>query len=547
MHIVGFILSILLALLSGATLAYISIATMIGPWIAPTIVLIAGLVLRLKKTSSTQKIHDIALIQTVGSVSGIVATGIGFTLPTLYFLDKPYFESLLKNPLSFSLIIGLLIIAGGSLGILLARSVTTRFLNDPELSFPVSQLIYKTITSQTNQIKKLLTGLSLSSLFCLLRDGFSISRFKLAPLIPWKEFFVFPSLFKNTIHIVLWPMLWAIGFIAGISITLPLLVGLIAKYLVLYPLNHHALITPFSLFQPLDDTTFTMSFCSGLIIAETIPSLLHYPSLIWHSIKQYTGISTLSTPQSLLQKLKKPLSLLPKLESFIALSLTIAIFSYFQFPILAQFVMILLTILATYQINYLGSKIGLIQFGRFTTFVMIPTMLLFPLTALQTTILCVFVSICFATSSDLLFNYKIGELCNINIKRIYRYQWLGLIITALSLGTFLWLLFTNLHLGTSELFAQRAKARAILIQFFDFNWTVMIFGALFGFILKKLKVNPLMVLGGILMPNSLTLGLVFGAIGSLFTTNKHELFPFFSGIFTGESLWLIISIIIKLL
>ena len=135
--------------------------------------------------------------------------------------------------------------------------------------------------------------------------------------------------------------------------------------------------------------------------------------------------------------------------------------------------MVALTIIATYQISYLGGKIGLVQFGRFATFVMIPTMFIFRLDAVQITLLCVFVSVCAATATDLLFDYKVGELCEVEFSRIYRYQWLGLLVTALGLGLFLWLLFSNLQLGTAELFAQRGKSRALLIQSINFDWIVV--------------------------------------------------------------------------
>jgi hypothetical protein len=234
-------------------------------------------------------------------------------------------------------------------------------------------------------------------------------------------------------------------------------------------------------------------------------------------------------------------------EALFAFLLITGLLFYFKFPILSLVIILPLTVISAYNIGFIGCQIGLVQIGRFTTFVMIPTLLLFKLTSLQITILCVLVSVCISTSADLLFDYKIGSLCEVSDAKIHRYQWLGVVVTSACMGLVLWLLFTNLQLGTAELFAQRAKSRALLIQSFDFNWMVVFLGFLYGLILKKMKISPSMVFGGLLMPNGLTIGLVIGAVGSLFLKKKKDLFPFFSGIFAGESIWLILSILTKVL
>lgn len=515
MSIFNLTLSIILTMFSSAVLAYISMATMIGPWIAPTLVLIAGLAFKLQPNSrsSQQKIKELALIQTVGSIGGIVATAVGFTLPTLYFLDRTTFQALMANPVLFCILIGVTVLGAGSLGILLGRAFSTKMLHKDNLPFPVSHLIHKTITSQTQgkQAKRMLTGFSLTALFCVIRDSLKLNS-------------------------SLMPMLWAIGFMAGTPIAYPLLVGMFSKYLVLHPLNNHATYLPTQLFPVLDKGTFVMAFCSGLILAQVLPNLLRYPSIIWRGIKQYSGYLNL-------QNLNSGRQFFKKFEALFALILTVALFIYIQFPLYILLLILPLTIISAYHISYIAGKIGLAQIGRFTTFVMIPTLLLFKLTPLQITIMCVFVSCCITASTDLLFDYKVGELCHISLERIRRYQWLGLVVTALCLGFFLWLLLNNLQIGSAELFAQRGKARALLIQSFNFNWTVVSLGVLYGFILKKLKINPTMVFGGILMPNNLTIGLTLGALVTLLVKDKSRHFPFCSGIFASESLWMLLRIL----
>ena len=82
-------------------------------------------------------------------------------------------------------------------------------------------------------------------------------------------------------------------------------------------------------------------------------------------------------------------------------------------------------------------------FGRFTTFVMIPVLVFFRLDYVQLTVLCMFTNICFGAATDLLSDYKVGELSGIPFHRIRHYQWLGLVVTSVSMGFILWLLFTH--------------------------------------------------------------------------------------------------------
>ncbi|WP_184891074.1 hypothetical protein [Candidatus Cardinium hertigii] len=141
-----------------------------------------------------------------------------------------------------------------------------------------------------------------------------------------------------------------------------------------------------------------------------------------------------------------------------------------------------------------------------------------------------------------MFDYKTGMLCGIPQKKMYRYQWIGLIATSFGIGICLWLLFIHLPLGTEALFAQRSKAKALLLQSLDFNLSIVSLGCLFGWMLKKIKLNPSMVLGGLLMPNSITCGLLLGSLSTLIFKNKDKAQPICAGILAVEALWVIISI-----
>jgi hypothetical protein len=538
---------IFFAILATAILSYISIATMVGPWIAPAIVLISSAFLhfRKKQKSRAETDKELVLVQTIGSVGGIVGMALGFSLPTLYFLDPETFKSLLQKPFYFCSIITFVCIAAGGFGIWLARCFAGRFIETKQLQFPVSQLIYRIITSQTHikQAKSTFWGFGLSFLVGFCRDGF----WRFTGFIS-KVYEIFPTIFRSEFSIQISPMLWAVGFIIGINNFLPLLVGMMSKYFILYPLNRHSEFLPFSFFSPFSFDVFVTAFCSGLVLSEII---FHLAKNGFKFVK-IVGDCKLSLQKFFSNMFKfisssKHFLFLKNisLELIISLCLSSVFLSYFKFGLLAQILLLVLIVIATYQMGYIGGQIGLITFGRFATFVMIPMLLLFKLDFVQVTFLCVFFNVCAGVSSDLLFDYKVGQLCGIDFKIIRRYQWVGLIAASICAGFFLWLLFTNFQLGSVDLFAQRGRDRALLIQSLNFDLKIVLCGIVYGLILKFFKISPTMVFGGILMPNNLTIGLLIGALISFFVKNHEEKIPFCSGIFAGESIWIIMSVLLK--
>ena len=180
MNVYVIVLGGVFAILSTVVLSYISMATMLGPWIAPTLVLLASVVLqlRLKKRSEYEVQGELALIQAIGSVGGALGMAIGFSLPTLYFLDKTRFLSMLSQPWYFCILLAGISLAAGGLGIILARIFSDKLVKKENYPFPVSSLIYSTITSQSQvkEIRKLFWGISCTSLFCIFR-AVSKSRF----------------------------------------------------------------------------------------------------------------------------------------------------------------------------------------------------------------------------------------------------------------------------------------------------------------------------------------------------------------------------------
>jgi len=542
-------LGIIFALFSALVLSYISIATMVGPWIAPTLVLIGfSLISLIRLKLPSQKLTEsLAWMQAIGAGGGIIATGVGFALPMLYFLSPEAFGLWIKNPLNFCLSITGLCLTAGGLGLWIARWWKPAFSEKAGYSFPVSTLTYNVITSQSQpqQARHFLFGSVGTLALCFFRDGFA----RFAGLLS-KTYYLVPSWCGHELALSLWPSLWAIGLSVGISIAMPLFIGLVAKYVLILPLANHATLLPFKLFNPVAPETLITGFCSGLIACELILALPKYAKKWVQSV-----VSLIKNPQTLFLSLKSTNHSLfehskdtPR-SSFIELAVvatgTLALLWYFGFSLMSQALLIIFTLLATYAICQIGGKIGMVPFGRFSTFIVVPMLLLFKLNPIQTTIVCVFFDICAATASDLLFDYKTGELCGLDAKKMYRYQWIGLIATAIGLGLILWFLFTNLQIGSEAFFAQRAKAKALLLQSFFFDKYALFFGFLFGWLLKKFKINGTMVFGGLIMPNSISIGLIIGSLSSKIFSKKEAFQPFCGGILAADSLWVLLTIFSK--
>ncbi len=531
MLIITLLVSIVLSIFSTAVMSYISMATPIGPWIALTLVLCAMLIFKIfGHKIATQE--SIALAVSAGSIGGILATACGFSFPTLYFLDPSLFNSWMAHPLFFSIVLSSLALVAGLFGMWIANVIEHKMIIEEKLAFPIGQLIHKMIAAHHNIRKacELMIGFVSTFLFCILQDGFYAFKGiipKAIPLIPPTTFGV---LRIPLVRLDIWPMLWAIGFVTGHVITLPLFVGAIAKIILVDPLNH-------LFFSTISSMEFILAFCSGMVLSGALFGLLDTPKSLWKAVNNIIS----NRKQRSMNARYNAITAVNILELGIVLLLLLTFFTYFGFSPLVQLYLIVVTFICTYQIAMIAGKIGLALLGRFATFVMVPAMLLFNINSVQIVFIATFVEICGGVATDILFGRKVAHLAHIAQRKIKAYQYLGLIVSCVCIGAFFWLLIHRFQLGSADLFAQRAQARQLLIHARHFDYYVLLLGLIFGFVLKYIKINPMLVLGGLLMPLNISLGLIVGGLCTLFTHNKEDYYPFWSGVYASNSIWMIIK------
>jgi hypothetical protein len=533
MIIIALILSFFLSIFSTIVLSYISMATGIGPWIAPTLVLIAMPLFKIftKNDGLTERV---GLVTASGSVGGILATGMGFSLPALYFIDPKLFNSWMATPIYFSCMLAALAFASGAFGLLIANILEHRFIAQENLPFPVGQLVYKMIAVQ-DQAKKawdLLIGFLGTSVFCILQDGiFAFKGFlpKAVTLLPKINFSV---LHIPAIRLDIWPFVFAIGFVTGHVIAIPLAVGAFSKLFIIDPVNN-------LFFASVKNFEFVLAFCSGMVVSGTLSSFLCAPKLLYQGLAKliaqrtdiFKGTSVGISKEHLMQL------------AIILLGL-VGYLTFLGFSLLAQVYVLIFTAMCTYEIALQAGKMGLARLGMFATFVMVPAMFLFNLSLVNIVFIATFVEICGGVAADILQNRKMTQQAGIPSNKVEHYQWFGLLISSLSVGLVFWLLINHFTLGSAELFALKAQNRQLLIEASNFNIYVMALGFMFGYLLKELKVAPSLVLGGILMPLNVSLGLIAGGLMTLFTKNKEEWYPLWSGVFAANSLWMLLKAIL---
>lgn len=533
MYSITIVISIILSLFSTIVMSYVSLATPIGPWIAPTLVFIA---LLFSKICTSLQTKNIAYAVSAGSIGGILATACGFSFPTFYFLDPSSFSVWMEYPLFFSCMLGGLSLFGGLFGFYIADFFEHSFIEEQKLAFPIGSLVQKMIATK-NQVRKayeLMIGFGITAgLYCMQAGIFFKGLLPHSYTVLSARSFAYFTLPKLVIHLDTVPMVVAIGFVTGHVIALPLAIGSIAMILFVTPLH-------VSYFFYLSQTEFVLAFCSGVVVYITGTSLLALPEQLIHGMQKVIMYCSLRTRVSIsTEHIVRGLC-------GIGLFGTLSIFlSYAEFPLIVQWYLMICSVITTYQIVSIAGRIGLALLGRFATFVMIPAWFIFDLTYMQIVFIATFVEIAGGVATDVLFGRKVAQLSNISKTTMRFYQLLGLVVSAASIGIIFWCFINHFGLGSPELCAYRAQSRQLLLNAQQFDYYVMLIGALFGYVLKLYQVNPMLVLGGLLMPFDMTLCLVIGGLLAYCSKEKEELFPFWSGVFASNSLCMLLRSMMK--
>jgi len=288
--------AVLFSVVATVVMSYIAMATAIGPWIETTLVLAGMLIFYLFRSWYTRQgmIEALALTTVAGGIGGIVATACGFTFPTLYFLDYPAFCSLMSNPLKCVQLVGSLVIAAGSCGLFMAQLFEHQLLVEQELPFPIGELVYKLIMAIDNMYKALMLGIGFISTQCFLIVR-SIVPVLAQPLVVPGYSWGALQLPRVTFHTDLVPLFWAVGFVTGQVIAIPLLLGVLANILCIQPLHYVYPVLYAKLFSTTTTVSFKdfqIAFCSGMVVYGAAWGFLSLPRVVGTSFKELSQASS---------------------------------------------------------------------------------------------------------------------------------------------------------------------------------------------------------------------------------------------------------------
>jgi len=548
MIIITLLIASLFSVLATAIMGYTSMATPIGPWIETTLVLFGMLIFYglQRWYTKDEKSKALALATASGGIGGIVATAAGFSFPTYYYLDPVAFGELLASPRSFIGLLVLTILSAGAVGMVLAHYFEYTLIEKQALSFPIGELVYKMIMAVDNAKKALqLAGGFIGTQVYLACQQFIplVSN----PLVLLSQRSWGPlTLPQLAIPLDQLPLFWAIGFVTGHVIAIPLLIGLVSKFFIIEPLyyfypaitqffSHYGLGTAMGMGAAhLSLMDFTIAFSSGLVVHGALLGFLEFP----HLIKELYVKITQGESLGLTKELSFPW--------YLTLGVVVcngAVLSWLSFSFLAQAYLLLFTAVCTYQLMYIAGKFGIAPLGRFATFVVVPGMMLFGYSALQITLVALYVEIAGGVACDTLFGRKMARLATIRHRSIVGFQWYGLLVSAFAVGIIFWLLIGHFGLGSQlgALAAPRAAGRALLVSIKSFDMGALFFGLIFAQVLSYFRVGSALILGGILMPISYTLMLILGGFSTSLVKEKEDYYPFWSGAFAANSLWMLLQ------
>jgi len=401
------IISVLLTVFLLATSMYIALKIGALPWPIIFSVIASGAILKLlsrffKKTN----IHEINVAQAGGTIGGLLASGVVFTIPGIIYLQQQGINVSLPNPLALALVC----IFGGVLGVLLSVPTRRVFVEEEKLPYP-SGTAGAEVLKASEKIGKntmyIVLALTLTGIFVLLRNLYFPGGFPIS---------LNPSL---GLEILLYPMplAIAIGYILGHKASVnSWFLGSVIGWLVMIPVM--------VLMYGIDTATgggIVKDLGMGIVLGAGIGFFVSY--IIPRAKRIFLPMFRLKGPWY--AKAAVPFSLL----TIIALYIAGIPFLASIIAVAGTWVMVTVASMMTGETNIdpleqFGIMIGLLSLGIFAILSM-------PLGYLPAFLIVAFVSIASAIAGDIGHDYKSAKLVGTKAKDIIKVDMIAVVFAGL--------------------------------------------------------------------------------------------------------------------
>ena len=514
------LIGLILAVVFGAANAYLGL--IVGMTVSasiPAAVISMGIIRVILRRDS---ILENNMVQTIGSAGESLAAGAIFTLPALFLWAE-------EGKIEFPSILTIFLIAlfGGVLGVCFMVPLRQALIVEEHgtLPFPEGTACAEVLLAGEEGGSKAGTvfkGLGLAAFYKLVADGLK--------LFPSEIGYAFKSYAGSQIGIQVLPSLAGVGFICGPKIASYMFAGGTLSWFVLMPLialfGGDAVIfpgtKPISSLAPGDLWGSYIKYIgAGAVAAGGMISLIKTFPLIIRTFKQaMASMSRKHSNSSLRTERDLPMPLL--LGTIVVIAILIWIIPTFPVsPIGALIVVIFgffFASVSSRMVGLIGSSNNPVS-GMAIATLIIATLVLKATGTVGTTgmvgavaiggIICIVAAIAGDTSQDLKSGFIVGAT---PIKQQIG-ELLDVVVSALSVGFVLYLLYEAWGYGTEELPAAQATMMKMLVEGImnaELPWGLILTGVFIAIAVEILKVPVMPFAVGMYLPFSLSAGIMAG-------------------------------------
>lgn len=223
------LIAVFLSLFLNASSSYIAIKLGVVPWPIIFSVIVSGGLIKLLSGRRRLNIHEVNIAQAGGSIGGLVAAGLIFTIPGIIYLNK---SQGLQIPWPNPFMLALLSVLAGTLGVLLSVPLKATFVDREQLPYPSGMAGAELLKlgKTGGRLLFVVTFLgALAAIFTLCRDVYFPAGWTIAALAASGFFITFYPM----------PMGLASGYILGERASLSWFAGAAVGWLGLVPLLIH--------------------------------------------------------------------------------------------------------------------------------------------------------------------------------------------------------------------------------------------------------------------------------------------------------------------